>query len=150
MEMFASGTVEDYTDTKLDSISDSVASDVNVSSSLVSTTAASGSVVLTSEVTVPQHKEATSVEWLLETNWGTAEKAGNKLTAATGDSVTVSSDPTLTTVAPASDDDDGVSIGVIVGASVGGAVGLLVIIAIMWYFIMGPSGKAAKDVTTKI
>lgn len=150
MEMSASGTVEDYTDTKLDSISASVASDVNVSASLVSTTAAPGSVVLTSEVTVPQDKEASSVESALETNWGTAEKAGNKLTAATGDSVTVSSDPTLTTVAPASDDDDGVSIGIIVGASVGGAVGLLVIIAIMWYFIMGPGGKAQEEAVSKI
>lgn len=145
MEMSVSGTVEDYTDTKLDNISASVAADVNVSASLVLTTKAPGSVVLSSEVTVPQDREATSVESALETNWGTAEKAGDKLTQATGDIVIVSSNPTLTTVAPASDDDDGVNIGIIVGASVGGAVGLLAIIAIMWYFIIRPGGKPTLE-----
>lgn len=142
MEMKVVGLIEDYTETKLDKISASVAADVDVSASLVSTTVAPGSVKITSEVTVPQDKEATTVEGALETNWGTIEKAEQKLFDATGDVVEVASDPTMTTVAPASyDDDDGVSTGIIVGASIGGAVGLLAIIAIIWYFVMRPGGK---------
>jgi len=147
--MTASGTVDDYTDAKINSISASVATDVGVDSSLVATNVAAGSVTINSVVTVPQDKDATSVESALNTNWGTAAKAGSKLSDATGDTVTVTSDPTLTTVVPSEDDDDGFPIAVVVGAAAGGSV-VLIIIGVAIYCMMkkssgkGPPGAKAS------
>ena len=85
MTTIASGELVDYTETKLNAISASVASDVAVDASLVTTAVEEGSVVLTSTIIVPQEIEATTVKSALETKWGTSTLASDKLSLVTGD-----------------------------------------------------------------
>ena len=132
MTTIASGELVDYTETKLNAISASVASDVAVDASLVTTAVEEGSVVLTSTIIVPQEIEATTVKSALETKWGTSDLASNKLSLATGDTISVLAAPTFTINEVGGDSDD-MSVAIIAGASVGGVIALIIIILVIWH-----------------
>ena len=132
MTTTASGELVDYTETKLNAISASVASDVAVDASLVTTAVEEGSVVLTSTIIVPQEIEATTVKSALETKWGTNDLASNKLSLATGDTISVLAAPTFT-INEVGGDSDGMSVAIIAGASVGGVIALIIIILVIWH-----------------
>ena len=129
----------DYTETKRNNISALVASDVAVDASLVTTEVQQGSVILTSTVIVPQEIEATTVKSALETKWGTSDLASNKLSLATGDTISVLAAPTFTINEVGGDSDD-MSVAIIAGASVGGVIAVIIIYLVIWHFTCA-SGK---------
>jgi len=129
----------DYTETKLNAISASVASDVAVDASLVTTAVEEGSVVLTSTIIVPQEIEATTVKSALETKWGTSALAKDKLSLATGDTISLVAAPVLTINEVGGDSDD-MSVAIIAGASVGGVIAVIIIYLVIWHFTCA-SGK---------
>ena len=132
MTTTASGELADYTETKRNNISALVASDVAVDASLVTTEVQQGSVILTSTVIVPQEIEATTVKSALETKWGTSALASDKLSLATGDTISVVAAPMLTINEVGGDSDD-MSVAIIAGASVGGVIALIIIILVIWH-----------------
>jgi len=133
MTTIASGELVDYTETKLNAISASVASDVAVDASLVTTAVEEGSVVLTSTIIVPQEIEATTVKSALETKWGTSALASDKLSLATGDTISVVAAPMLTINEVGGDSDGMSSDAIIAGAYVGGVIALIVIMLVIWH-----------------
>ena len=142
MTTIASGELVDYTETKLNAISASVASDVAVDASLVTTAVEEGSVVLTSTIIVPQEIEATTVKSALETKWGTSTLASDKLSLVTGDTISVVAAPMLT-INEVGGDSDGMSAAIIAGASVGGVIALIIIILVIWHCTRA-SGKSVN------
>ena len=142
MTTIASGELVDYTETKLNAISASVASDVAVDASLVTTAVEEGSVVLTSTIIVPQEIEATTVKSALETKWGTSTLASDKLSLVTGDTISVVAAPMLT-INEVGGDSDGMSVAIIAGASVGGVIALIIIILVIWHCTRA-SGKSVN------
>jgi len=113
-------------------ISALVAFDVAVDASLVDTVVQGGSVILTSTVIVPQEIEATTVMSALETKWGTSALASEKLSSATGDTISVVAAPMLT-INEVGGDSDGMSVAIIAGASVGGVIALIIIMLVIWH-----------------
>ena len=133
MTTTASGELADYTETKRNNISALVASDVAVDASLVTTAVEEGSVVLTSTIIVPQEIEATTVKSALETKWGTSALASDKLSLATGDTISVVAAPMLTINEVGGDSDGMSSDAIIAGAYVGGVIALIVIMLVIWH-----------------
>ena len=133
MTTTASGELADYTETKRNNISALVASDVAVDASLVTTEVQPGSVILTSTVIVPQEIEATTVKSALETKWGTSALASDKLSLATGDTISAVAAPMLTINEVGGDSDGMSSDAIIAGAYVGGVIALIVIMLVIWH-----------------
>ena len=142
MTTTASGELVDYTETKLNNFSALVASDVALNASLVTTKVEQGSVILTSTIIVPQEIEATIVKSALETKWGTSALASDKLSLATGDTISVVAAPMLT-INEVGGDSDGMSVAIIAGASVGGVIALIIIILVIWHCTRA-SGKSVN------
>ena len=96
-------------------------------------------VILTSTIIVPQEIEATTVKSALETKWGTSALASDKLSLATGDTISVVAAPMLTINEVGGDSDD-MSVAIIAGASVGGVIAVIIIYLVIWHFTCA-SGK---------
>ena len=96
-------------------------------------------VILTSTIIVPQEIEATTVKSALETKWGTSALAKDKLSLATGDTISLVAAPVLTINEVGGDSDD-MSVAIIAGASVGGVIAVIIIYLVIWHFTCA-SGK---------